>query len=103
MFWSPPANGTIIDVQIEETQGQEGIYYIAEAYDESQQMTTRELVKLYPMEDNVKIYNLMKKSHYAEAQTIAQEANFPPEIQCEIIKEHADKLFQQKKYDDAIE
>ena len=63
----------------------------------------RELVKLYPMEDNVKIYNLMKKSHYAEAQTIAKEANFPREIQCEIIKEHADKLFQQKKYDEAIE
>ena len=55
------------------------------------------------MEDNVKIYNLMKKSHYAEAQTIAKEANFPREIQCEIIKEHADKLFQQKKCDEAIE
>lgn len=35
MFWNPPANGSIIDVQIEETQGQEGIYYIAEICDES--------------------------------------------------------------------
>lgn len=101
MYWNPPANGTIIDVQIEETPGQEGIYYIAESYEG--QRVDRELIKLYPMEDNVKIYNLMKKSHYAEAQTIAREANFPREIQCEIIKEHADKLFQQKKYDEAIE
>ena len=54
------------------------------------------------MEDNVKIFNLMKKGHYSEAQTIAREASFPREIQCEIIKEHADKLFSQKKYDEAI-
>ena len=31
MFWNPPANGIIIDVRIEETPGQEGIYYIAES------------------------------------------------------------------------
>lgn len=78
MYWNPPANGTIIDVQIEETAGQEGIYYIAESYEGTR--VDRELIKLYPMEDNVKIYNLMKKSHYAEAQTIAREANFPKEI-----------------------
>mmetsp|Transcript_28932 Transcript_28932/g.35792 ORF Transcript_28932/g.35792 Transcript_28932/m.35792 type:complete len:203 (+) Transcript_28932:934-1542(+) len=101
MYWNPPANGNILDVQIEETPGQEGIYYIAEIYEGNR--VDRELIRLYPMEDNVKIYNLMKKSHYAEAQTIAKEANFPREIQCEIIKEHADKLFHQKKYDEAIE
>ena len=33
MFWNPPANGSIIDVQIEETPGQEGIYYIAESFE----------------------------------------------------------------------
>ena len=101
MYWNPPANGTICDVQIEETPGQEGIYYIAESYEGTR--VDRELMKLYPMEDNVKIYNLMKKSHYTEALNIARDANFPEEIQSEIIKEHADKLFQQKKYDEAIE
>lgn len=101
MYWNPPANGMILDVQIEETPGQEGIYYIAELNEGNRY--ERELVKLYPMEDNVKIYNLMKKSHYLEAHTIAKEANFPKEIQCEIIKEHADKLFHQKKYDEAID
>ena len=62
----------------------------------------RELIKLYEMEDNVKIHNLMKKNQYQEALTIAKDANFPKEIQCEIIKENADKLFNQKKYDEAI-
>ena len=57
MYWNPPANGTIIDVQIEETPGQEGIYYIAESYEG--QRVDRELVKLYPMEDNVKIYKFI--------------------------------------------
>lgn len=65
MYWNPPANGTILDVQVEETPGQEGIYYIAEIYEGDR--LDRELIRLYPMEDNVKIYNLMKKSHYAEA------------------------------------
>ena len=46
MYWNPPANGTIIDVQIEETPGQEGIYYIAESYEG--QRVDRELIKLYP-------------------------------------------------------
>ena len=92
MYWNPPANGTIIDIQIEETPGQEGIYYIAECYEETR--VDRELIKLYPMAMNVQIYNLMKKSHFAEALTIAKEASFPEWIQKEINKEHADKLFQ---------
>lgn len=100
MYWNPPANGNIIDVQIEEGPS-EGIYFIAENYEG--QRVDRELVRLYPMDNNVKIYNLMKKSHYTEALTIAKEAGFPKDIQSEIIKEHADKLFQQKKYDEAIE
>ena len=60
------------------------------------------LVKLYEMDDNVKIHTLMKKGLYMEAEQIARDANFPREIQSEIIKEYADKLFHQKKYDDAI-
>ena len=55
------------------------------------------------MDDNVKIHTLMKKGLYMEAEQIARDANFPREIQSEIIKEYADKLFQQKKYDDAID
>ena len=61
------------------------------------------MVKLYEMDDNVKIHTLMKKGLYMEAEQIARDANFPREIQSEIIKEYADKLFQQKKYDDAID
>ena len=55
------------------------------------------------MRDNEKIYTLVKKSHFNIAKNVAERAKFPREIVCEIIREHADKLFQQKKYDQAIE
>ena len=54
------------------------------------------------MEDNVKIQNLMKKSLYQEARRIAVSSKFPPEIIAEIHKEYADKLYQQKSYDQAV-
>lgn len=80
----------------------DAIYYLAEN-SSTPDKTERVLVKLYEMDDNVKIHTLMKKSLYTEAEQIARDANFPREIQSEIIKEYADKLFLQKKYDDAIE
>lgn len=49
------------------------------------------------------IYALIKKSLFKEAKELAKEANFPKEIVWEIFKEHADKLFQQRKYEDAID
>ena len=79
---------------------QDAIYYLTQTM--SGNRIERELVKLSEMEDNVKIHKLMKCNQYAEALTIAKDANFPREIQCEIIKENADKLFSQKKYDEAI-
>lgn len=54
------------------------------------------------MEDNVKIHTLMKKSLFNEAKDFAKEARFPPDIIAEINKEHADKLYSQRNYDEAI-
>ena len=45
---------------------------------------------------------LIKEGLYKEAQAHAKEARIPQEIICEIIKEHGDKLFKQKKYEEAI-
>jgi vacuolar protein sorting-associated protein 11 len=54
------------------------------------------------MDDNVKIHTLMKKVLFAEAKKIAKDAKFPPDIIAEICKEHADKLYNQKNFEDAI-
>lgn len=56
----------------------DSIYYLTQ--NESSGRCERELVKLYEMEDNVKIYNLMKRGFYEEAQTIARDSNFPKDI-----------------------
>lgn len=61
------------------------------------------LCKLYEMDDNVKIHTLMKKVLFAEAKKIAKDAKFPPDIIAEICKEHADKLYNQKNFEDAIQ
>lgn len=45
----------------------------------------------------------MKKDFYVEARLVAEEAKFPQEIVCEIVKEHADKLFHRKQYGRAID
>ena len=97
LFWTT-TQGNIMHGCLEVEN--DAIYYLTQNYVNNR--IERELIKLYEMEDNVKIHNLMKKNQYAEALTIAKDANFPNEIQCEIIKENADKLFNQKKYDDAI-
>ena len=97
LYWTN-AHASILEVEIEN----DAIYYLAEN-NATGDKTERVLVKLYEMEDNVKIHTLMKKGLYMEAEQIAKDANFPREIQSEIIKEYADKLFYQKKYDDAID
>lgn len=103
VFWYPPAKGEIISVQIEDCNdhNRDGIYYISQGFQDKH--IERELVRIYPMRDNEKIYTLVKKSHFSIAENVARRAKFPREIVCEIIKEHGDKLFQQKKYDEAIE
>ena len=103
VFWYPPAKGVIISVQIEDNNdhNRDGIYYISQGIQDRH--IERELVRIYPMRDNEKIYTLVKKSHFNIAKNVAERAKFPREIVCEIIREHADKLFQQKKYDQAIE
>ena len=88
LFWTT-THGTILDGCLEIEN--DAIYYLAQNVVNGRY--ERELIKLYEMEDNVKIHNLMKKNQYQEALTIAKDANFPKEIQCEIIKENADKLF----------
>ena len=55
------------------------------------------------MEDNVKIQTLLKKNLFAEAQKIAQIANFPPDIIAEICKAHADNLYEKKQYDESLD
>lgn len=60
------------------------------------------MCKLYEMEDNVKIHTLMKKNLFQEAKAIAQAAQFPEDIKAEISKEHADKLYSQRNYEEAI-
>lgn len=57
---------------------------------------------MYEMDDNVKIHTLMKKVLFAEAKKIAKDAKFPADIIAEICKEHADKLYNQKNFEDAI-
>ena len=86
-YWTNQ-HAQILEVEIEN----DAIYYLAEN-SSSPDKTERVLVKLYEMDDNVKIHTLMKKSLYTEAEQIARDANFPREIQSEIIKEYADKLF----------
>ena len=66
-------------------------------------MVSKQLHKLYEMEDNVKIQTLLKKSLFTEASEIASSSNFPPEIVAEISKEHADNLYEKKQYDDALQ
>ena len=56
----------------------DSIYYLTQS--ESNERCERGLVTLYEMEDNVKIYNLMKRGFYEEAQTIARDSNFPKDI-----------------------
>ena len=51
------------------------------------------LVKLYEMENNIKIHTLMKKHLYDEAKKIALAAKFPVDIVAEIDKEHGDKKY----------
>lgn len=60
------------------------------------------LTKLFEMEDNVKIHTLMKKNCFMEAKKIAKDAQFPPDIIAEICKEHADKMYSQKNFEEAI-
>jgi len=60
--------------------------------------------QLIEMEHNLKIQNLLKKSMFSEAQSIALSAKFPREIYAEICKEHADQQYYQKKdYDKALD
>ena len=54
------------------------------------------------MADNEKIYTLIEKQNFDLAKKVAESAKIPEELIGEIVKEHADKLFQQKKYDEAI-
>jgi len=65
-------------------------------------VVSKQLHKMYEMEDNVKIQTLLKKSLFTEAQEIAKAAKFPQEIIAEISKEHADNLYEKKQYDDAL-
>jgi len=66
------------------------------------QQGQKQITKLYEMEDNVKIQTLLKKNLYQEAQKVADQARFPPEIIAEISKEHADNLYNKKAYDEAL-
>ena len=59
-------------------------------------VVSKQLQKMYEMEDNVKIQTLLKKSLFTEAQEIAKAAKFPQEIIAEISKEHADNLYEKK-------
>ena len=54
------------------------------------------------MESNIKIQTLLKKGLFDEAQKIAHNAKFPPEIIAEISKEHADNLYDKKNFDEAL-
>jgi L-cysteine desulfidase len=83
LYWTT-SHSKIIQIEIED----ESIYYLAQ--NANGQIV---LCKLYEMEDNVKIQNLMKKSLYQEARRIAVASKFPMEIIAEIHKEHADKLY----------
>ena len=74
LYWTN-AHASILEVEIEN----DAIYYLAENSTGGDK-TERVLVKLYEMEDNVKIHTLMKKGLYTEAEQIARDANFPREI-----------------------
>jgi len=98
LFWSKESSGEILPNCLEIEQ--DAIYYLTES--RSNDRVERNLVKLSEMEANIKIHKLMCTNQYQEAHQIATDAGFPREIQCEIIKEYADKLFSQQKYDEAI-
>ena len=53
----------------------------------------KQLIKLYEMENNIKIQTLMKCGIYDKAVKIAVKAKFPPDIIAEINKEAADKEY----------
>ena len=82
-----------MQVEIED----DAVYYLA-----SNPNNQIVLCKLYEMEDNVKIHTLMKKGLFTEAKKIANDAKFPADIVAEICKEHADKLYSQKNFEEAI-
>ena len=83
----------IVQVEINDND----IYFLAQ--NPNGQMV---LTKLFEMEDNVKIHTLMKKNCFMEAKKIAKDAEFPPDIIAEICKEHADKMYSQKNFEEAI-
>ena len=91
-YWTT-SHSRIMQVEIEE----DAVYYLAA--NANNQVV---YCKLYEMEDNVKIHTLMKKSLFMEAKKIANDARFPADIIAEICKEHADKLYSQKNYEEAI-
>ena len=62
LYWTN-AHASILEVEIEN----DAIYYLAENSTGGDK-TERVLVKLYEMEDNVKIHTLMKKGLYTEAE-----------------------------------
>lgn len=76
---------------------EDAIYYLA-----TNPNNSIVLCKLYEMEDNVKIHTLMKKGLFDEAKKVARDARFPEDIIAEICKEHADKLYSQRNFEEAI-